>query len=70
MTQPLRSTALALLLAALCAVTPGTARQQAPAPPAPAPATTFPEKLLEGEPDFNLAFLIQGDLRGNYGPCG
>jgi hypothetical protein len=38
---------------------------------APAPATTsFPEKLLDGTPDFNLAILLQGDARGNVGPCG
>jgi hypothetical protein len=30
----------------------------------------FPEKLLEGAPDFDLAIFLQGDLRGNYGPCG
>lgn len=30
----------------------------------------FPESLLEGSPSFNLAILLQGDLRGNFGPCG
>ncbi len=30
----------------------------------------FPEKLLEGIPDFNLAVLFQGDIRGSFGPCG
>jgi hypothetical protein len=33
-------------------------------------AASFPEKLLEGTPDFNLAILLQGDARGNVGPCG
>jgi hypothetical protein len=37
--------------------------------PAPAP-TEVPEELLDGNPNFNLALLIQADLRGNYGPCG
>ena len=30
----------------------------------------FPEKLLEGTSTFDLAVSLQGDLRGNYGPCG
>ncbi len=30
----------------------------------------FPDKLLEGTGDFDLALTLQGDLRGNYGPCG
>ncbi len=68
MKQTLGIAALSFLLVARFCTASGPARPQATAPAAP--ATTFPEKLLEGEPDFNLAFLIQGDLRGNYGPCG
>lgn len=34
------------------------------------PATRFPASLLEGNPSFNLAIMLQGDLRGNFGPCG
>jgi hypothetical protein len=33
-------------------------------------ASSFPEKLLEGTPEFNLAILLQSDARGNFGPCG
>jgi hypothetical protein len=33
-------------------------------------AAGIPESLLDGKPDFNLAVLLQGDLRGSYGPCG
>ena len=33
-------------------------------------ATQFPDSLLEGNPNFNLAIMLQGDLRGNFGPCG
>jgi hypothetical protein len=33
-------------------------------------ATTFPDKLLEGMKNFNMAILLQGDIRGNFGPCG
>jgi len=32
--------------------------------------TQFPDGLLEGNPNFNLAIMLQGDLRGNFGPCG
>ena len=63
MTNSYNVAALPLILLVLCAAVPGTPGQQ------PA-AAAFPEKLLEGAPDFNVAFLIQGDLRGNYGPCG
>jgi hypothetical protein len=35
-----------------------------------AAATEFPEKLLEGDPNFNFAFLLHADIRGNFGPCG
>ena len=37
---------------------------------AAAPATIFPDKLLEGMKNFNMAILLQGDIRGNFGPCG
>jgi hypothetical protein len=61
--------ALLLLLAGLFAA-PGFPREpQAKAPP-PAAAATFPDAYLAGTADFNLALQIQGDLRGNYGPCG
>jgi len=30
----------------------------------------FPDKLLEGVSKFDLVMLLQGDLRGNFGPCG
>jgi len=36
----------------------------------PAPATSFPDALLDGMSTFNLAILLQGDIRGNFGPCG
>ncbi len=34
------------------------------------PATIFPDKLLEGMKNFNMAILLQADIRGNFGPCG
>jgi len=60
-----------LLLAVIC-LFPQASGQDRPAPAqasAP-PATVFPEKLLEGNPQFDLALLFQGDIRGNFGPCG
>jgi hypothetical protein len=30
----------------------------------------FPGDLLEGTERFDVALTLQGDLRGNYGPCG
>jgi hypothetical protein len=33
-------------------------------------ASGFPDSLLEGKPEFNLAILLQGDIRGSFGPCG
>ena len=33
-------------------------------------ADAFPEKLLDGTARFDVALTLQGDLRGNYGPCG
>jgi hypothetical protein len=43
--------------------------QQEETPPSAA-ATVFPAALLDGEPNFSLALMVQGDLRGNVGPCG
>lgn len=63
MTKSLNPAALSLLVLALCLKGPVAPAQQPP-------AVSFPEKLLEGAPEFNLAFMIQGDLRGIYGPCG
>jgi hypothetical protein len=62
---------LILMLIVLVGVpaVPGGTQNAGHAPP-PAPAQTFPESYLEGTADFNLALQIQGDLRGNYGPCG
>jgi hypothetical protein len=34
------------------------------------PGDAFPEKVLEGKAPFDLAIFYQGDLRGNFGPCG
>lgn len=31
---------------------------------------SFPERLLDATDHFDLALTLQGDLRGNYGPCG
>jgi len=59
-----RFLACGLLLAASVASGQGGAQGQAPDP------GTFPEKLLEGTPGFEVALTVQGDLRGNYGPCG
>jgi hypothetical protein len=63
MKKPLHTAARSLILLLLCVTAPGAAVQQPS-------AVSFPEKLLEGAPDFNLAFMIHGDLRGSYGPCG
>ncbi|HYK87442.1 MAG TPA: hypothetical protein VE398_01635 [Acidobacteriota bacterium] len=30
----------------------------------------FPEDLLGGTSNFDLAILFHGDIRGNFGPCG
>lgn len=60
-----RPVALPLLLLLLCASS-GAPQTQKMAPA----ATVFPDKLLEGDANFNLVFLIQGDLRGNFGPGG
>ena len=34
------------------------------------PPGTFPEELLAGNDSFDFALLLQGDARGNVGPCG
>ncbi len=34
------------------------------------PASIFPDSYLEGVAEFDLAIDLQGDLRGNFGPCG
>jgi hypothetical protein len=61
---------LAVHLAMIVCLAPVTiAAFQAGPAPVPAPADV-PEALLNGDPNFNLALLIQADLRGNYGPCG
>jgi hypothetical protein len=54
----------ALLLTA--SVASGQVRAQGQAPE----SGTFPEELLEGTASFDVALTVQGDLRGNYGPCG
>ena len=41
-----------------------------PAGFAQSPGDAFPEKLLDGKTPFDLAVFYQGDLRGNFGPCG
>ncbi len=30
----------------------------------------FPEALLDGDAHFDVALHLQGDIRGNVGPCG
>ena len=42
---------------------PGAERQDAA-------AATFPEQILQGTDNFNLAIDLFGDSRGNFGPCG
>jgi hypothetical protein len=54
----------ALLLTA--SVASGQVRAQGQAPV----SGTFPAELLEGTASFDVALTVQGDLRGNYGPCG
>jgi hypothetical protein len=36
----------------------------------PAGPGAFPEALLKGKSPFDAAIFYQGDLRGNFGPCG
>jgi hypothetical protein len=31
---------------------------------------SFPEKLLGDASPFHVALFLQGDIRGNFGPCG
>ena len=48
-----------------------SAAQQIPgSAPQEIAATTFPEPLLQGTDNFNLAIDLFGDSRGNFGPCG
>lgn len=58
--------ALALLEAALtCVLVPeGFGQGKDVLPP------VFPAALLDGDPNFDLAIHLQGDIRGNFGPCG
>jgi hypothetical protein len=56
-------------VAGVCALGLATSRAAAPRA-AQAPASSFPESLLEGEEVFDFALLMQGDARGNFGPCG
>lgn len=48
----------------------GVLRGQLPAQVPPPATGRVQAKLLEGTPRFDLALSLQGDLRGNYGPCG
>ncbi len=33
-------------------------------------AQEFPSELLQGKEEFSIAIDLQGDIRGNVGPCG
>jgi len=48
----------------------GTGIAQTPGQTAVAPSNSFPETLLDGAPKFGMVVFYQGDLRGNFGPCG
>ncbi len=48
----------------------GTATSRLDAQAPGAKGGVFPDRFLEGTGDFDLALTLQGDLRGNYGPCG
>ena len=54
-----------LLLLAFVALVPGALGQSPELVPG-----VFPEALLDGMARFDLAISYQGDLRGNFGPCG
>ncbi len=56
----------AVILALLLILAPIVAQE----PAAPGSTMAFPEKLLEGTADFNLALLVHADIRGSYGPGG
>ncbi len=51
-------------LIAICALCPAGAGVQGQVPEG------FPAALLQGDDAFDFALLLQGDARGNYGPCG
>jgi hypothetical protein len=59
--------------ASICLLLPifliGLSASTIPQTPAGKPGS-FPDSLLAGVPKFDLAILLQGDLRGNFGPCG
>lgn len=57
---------VSILLAIVSALTAAIGFAQTAA----APAAAFPDALLQGRPVFDLAIFYQGDLRGNFGPCG
>jgi len=61
-----------ILLLLLCLpLMQGLEAQQIPGGiPQESPPTKFPDPLLEGTENFNLAIDIYGDSRGNFGPCG
>lgn len=56
----------------LCALllTASVASGQVPVQGQAPQSGTFPAELLEGTASFDVAVTVQGDLRGNYGPCG
>jgi hypothetical protein len=54
--------AFSLIIFPLCVALRGQDKGSAPG--------EFPAKLLEGPENFELAVLLQGDVRGNVGPCG
>jgi hypothetical protein len=62
---------ICLLVLLLCVPWVSGSLQQTPASmPQDKPATEFPQDLLKGSDNFNLAIDIYGDSRGNFGPCG
>lgn len=63
--NPMTITAL-YLLSFWAGFLPALNSAQTPA----AAQNVFPEQLLEGNPNFQFALLLQGDARGNVGPCG
>ena len=49
----------------------GVKAQQIPGGvPQESAAAKFPDQLLEGAGNFNLAINVYSDARGNFGPCG
>ena len=59
-----------LLLLCLPLIQGSTAQQIPGGAPAESAPTKFPEQLLKGSENFNLAIDVYGDARGNFGPCG